>query len=133
MLDHVSRAVIGFALFKKQPTATDIRDFVRRATRRAGAAPKHVVTDRGKQFTSKTFRRWCRKRGVRQRFGAVGQKGSIAVIERFFRTLKSEGTRRVYGSTDFIGTLERRKPPSDHVLRRVGYPGATRIPGTARS
>ena len=64
-------------------------------SRKAGAAPKNLITDRGKQFTSKTFRRWCRKRDVRQRFGAVGQKGSIAVIERFFRTLKSEGTRPI--------------------------------------
>ena len=95
VLDHFSRAVIGFALFKKQPTATEIRDFVRRAARNSGAAPKNLITDRGKQFTSKTFRRWCRKRDVRQRFGAVGQKGSIAVIERFFRTLKSEGTRPI--------------------------------------
>ena len=96
VLDHFSRAVIGFALFKKQPTATEIRDFVRRAARKSGAAPNNLITDRGKQFTSKTFRRWCRKRDVRQRFGAVGQKGSIAVIERFFRTLKSEGTRRIF-------------------------------------
>ena len=60
-----------------------------------GREQRHLITDRGKQFTSQTLRRWCRKRGVRQRFGAVGQKGSIAVIERFFRTLKSEGTRRI--------------------------------------
>ena len=84
-----------FALFKKQPTATQIRDFVRRAARKAGAAPKNLITDRGRQFTSKTLQRWCRKRSVRQRFGAVGRKGSFAVIERFFRTLKSEGTRPI--------------------------------------
>jgi Integrase core domain len=29
------------------------------------------------------------------RFGALGRKGSIAVIERFFRTLKTEGLRRI--------------------------------------
>src|SRR5262249_14592852 len=53
----------------------------------------HLITDQGTQFTSDGFKRWCRRRSIRQRYGAVGAHGSIAVIERFFRTLKSECTR----------------------------------------
>ena len=31
---------------------------------------------------------WCRRHDIRQRFGAIGNRGSIAVIERLRRTLK---------------------------------------------
>jgi transposase InsO family protein len=95
ILDHFSRAIVGFAMFDKQPTGTQLRDFLRRASRKARRPPRNVITDHGVQFTSRTFRRWCRSQKVRHRFGAVGERGSIAVIERFFRTLKEEGTRRI--------------------------------------
>lgn len=36
-----------------------------------------------------------RLRSIRPRFGAVGEHGSIAVVERFIRSMKSECTRRV--------------------------------------
>ena len=39
------------------------------------------------------FRRWCRRHGIRPRFGAVGQHGSIAVVERLILTLKESCTR----------------------------------------
>ena len=32
---------------------------------------------------------------IRPRFGAVGKHGSIAVVERFIRTMKDEATRRI--------------------------------------
>ncbi len=32
---------------------------------------------------------------MKVRFGAVGKKGSIAIIERYFLTLKNEGTRKI--------------------------------------
>lgn len=89
VIDHFSRAVVGFALYEKQPTAAEVRNFVRRAAVKAGGPPRYIISDQGRQFVSKTFGRWCRSRKIRQRFGAVGKYGSIAVIERFFRTLKS--------------------------------------------
>jgi len=61
-----------------------------RAMLRAKAKPKHVITDQGSQFTAAEFHRLLRRRGIRHRFGAVGKKGSIAIIERFWRTLKTE-------------------------------------------
>jgi transposase InsO family protein len=60
---------------------------------RDGGPPKYTVSDQGSQFQSE-YRRWCARHGVKPRFGAVGRYGSIAVIERFVRTLKSEGLRR---------------------------------------
>jgi transposase InsO family protein len=62
--------------------------------RAAGQAPRHLITDRGKQFTARSFRRGCRRAGIRQRFGAIGKHGSIALVERCIRTLKEEGVRR---------------------------------------
>ena len=62
---------------------------------RTESRPKHVITDKGCQFFCDRFKAWCREHGMRPRFGAVGRKGSIAIIERFFRSLKVECTRRI--------------------------------------
>ena len=94
ILDHFSRRVIGFAVFKKQPTSEEICSIFDRAVSRAGYAPKCTISDHGVQFGA-AFREWCERHGVQPRFGAIGRYGSIAVIERFMRTLKSEGLRRV--------------------------------------
>jgi hypothetical protein len=53
------------------------------------------VCDKGPQFWRGGFKRWCKRRGIRPRFGAVGKHGSIAVIERFIRSMKEEGMRRL--------------------------------------
>jgi hypothetical protein len=48
-----------------------------------------LISDKGRQcFPSRGYRRWCRQHDIRPRFGAIGQHGSIAVVERFIRTLK---------------------------------------------
>jgi transposase InsO family protein len=84
-----------FALFRRQPTEKAVQEFLRRAIQMAGRQPKYLVTDHGRQFIARNFRRWCRRRGIRQRFGAIGKYGSLAVIERAIRTFKSECTRRL--------------------------------------
>ena len=50
--------------------------------------PRHFVSDQGSQFTSHLFRDTLDVLTIRQRFGAIGQYGSIAIIERFWRSLK---------------------------------------------
>ncbi len=65
-----------------------------RAIARAGAIPKYAATDEGVQFRD-VFKRWCRRRGIAPRFGAVGRHGSIAVTERFILSLKSELLRKI--------------------------------------
>jgi transposase InsO family protein len=60
------------------------------AARRAGRVPKYTVSDQGSEF-GEEYLEWCDDHGVRARFGAVGRHGSIAVEERFIRTLKEEG------------------------------------------
>jgi transposase InsO family protein len=103
-IDHFSRRVMGIAVFEKQPSSMEIRAFLGRAARAAGTAPKYLISDHGKQFTDEGFARWCERHGIRQRFGAVGKYGSIAVVERFIRTLKTECTRQLlvpYRRDDF--------------------------------
>ncbi|MBK8977676.1 MAG: DDE-type integrase/transposase/recombinase [Planctomycetes bacterium] len=96
VVDHLSRRVCGFAVFTKMPTSTDICRFLDRETsRRGNRKPRHIVADKGKQFFCATFRNWCARRRIRPRFGAVGRQGSIAVVERFIRSMKSECTRRI--------------------------------------
>jgi hypothetical protein len=66
-----------------------------RAFRSAGARPVYFITDQGTQFTDRGFRRWCRHHGIGHRFGALGKYGSLAVVERGIRSIKSECTRRL--------------------------------------
>ena len=94
MIDHFSRRALGCTLFKRQPTSQSLRQFLGSVIARVGAVPKHLVTDSGTQFSCTQFRHWCRRRGIRHRRGAVGRSGSIAVVERFIRSLK-DGCARV--------------------------------------
>jgi putative transposase len=94
-IDHCSRRVMGFAVYRGQPASGAARRFLERLFRDGGHQPHDLVTDQGRQFVAKDFRRWCHRRGIRQRFSAIGRYGSVAVIERCIRTLKNECTRRL--------------------------------------
>ncbi|TDI33603.1 MAG: transposase [Acidobacteria bacterium] len=95
IVDHFSRRIMGVAVFTQNPTSVAVRQMLGRAIRNAGCAPSHLITDQGTQFTDEGFRRWCKRRGIRQRFGAVQKCVSISVIERLMRTMKSEALRRI--------------------------------------
>ena len=88
-IDHFSRRVMGFAVFTKQPNSVAVRTFLGRTIAKAGTAPKYLVCDRGSQFDCTGFRDWCKLTGIKPpRYGAIGQHGSIAVVERFILTMK---------------------------------------------
>ncbi len=55
--------------------------------RRIKRWPAHLLTDHGVQVTAEEFGVWCRRRGIQQRFGAIGKYGGIAVIERFIKSM----------------------------------------------
>jgi transposase InsO family protein/transposase-like protein len=86
--DHFSRRVMGSAMFKSQPTSEQVRAFLGKTIAKAGAPPKHLVCDKGRQFWCKGFNAWCERRGIKPRFGTVGKHGSIAVIERLILSVK---------------------------------------------
>jgi transposase InsO family protein len=95
VIDHFSRAVVGFALFRDHPTSGDIQGVLERAVRHMGYGPRYIITDKGRQFWCDSFKHWCHRRAIRARFGAVGTHGSIAMIERFIRSMKTECTRPI--------------------------------------
>ena len=92
-IDQMSRALVGFAVFSGSPSSKQIQAFLARVIRASGLTPRYVVADKGKQFWCRSFKRWCKRRGIRPRYGAVGEPASIAIVERFIRSMKQECTR----------------------------------------
>jgi transposase InsO family protein len=88
VLDVFSRAPLAAGVFYREPTGRDLARLLARTARRFGP-PRHSVSDQGAQFTSGSFRKALARLGVKHRYGAIGRTGSIAIIERFFRTLKT--------------------------------------------
>lgn len=95
LLDVRSRLPLAAQVFLAEPRADLLGRMVVQSARLHGA-PKHFVSDQGPQFTDAGFRAALARLGIRQRHGAIGRVGSIAVIERFWRTLKSLGAFRVF-------------------------------------
>ena len=93
VVDHYSRAIVHVAVFSGQPSSADVCAALADVVGRATGPPKYLVTDQGAQFQDE-YRRWCASAGIKPRFGAIGKHGSIAVVERLHRTLKSECLRR---------------------------------------
>ncbi len=58
-------------------------------------APRHIISDQEGIFASEVFAALLRDWNTKQRSGAVGKHGSIAVTERAILTLKYEWLRRV--------------------------------------
>jgi putative transposase len=106
VVDHFSRRLMGFAVFRSQPTSTAVRNLLERVFRDAGETPRHLISDRGKQFIAREFRRWCKRWGIQHRFGALGKHGSLAVIERSIRSIKAECTRRLILVPYRLGAFE---------------------------
>ena len=94
VIDHYSRRVMGFAVFKKEPKSVDIRTFLGRVVKRYGA-PKYIVSDKGRQFDCRGYKAWCRRKGIDPRYAAAESIRATAVIERFFLSLKTEWLRRI--------------------------------------
>jgi transposase InsO family protein len=85
---------MGAAVFKRPPTSQQVTAFLRQTTRKT-QTPKYLICDQGPQFWCDTFKAWCKGHNIRIRFGAVGRHGSIAVVERFIRSLKEDGLSKI--------------------------------------
>jgi len=80
VIGHYSRHVMCFAIFRNNPTSELVQRFLESAIE-TSATPKYIICDKGKQFWCDMFKDWCNRHGITPRFGAVGQHGSIAVVE----------------------------------------------------
>jgi len=92
VLDLYSRYPLAWALWPSRPSSEDLASLLEEALRTWGP-PEHllvsaVVSDQGGEFTGEAFESALRRRGIAHLFGAVGQHGSIAVLERLWKTLK---------------------------------------------
>ncbi len=88
VLDAFSRMPLVACVFCREPRARDLARLVENAAATYGP-PRHFVSDQGTQFTAAAFRKTLEHLRIRHRFGAVGKTGSIALIERLWRTLKN--------------------------------------------
>jgi len=93
--DVFSRMPLAATLFPGEPGAAAIAALFSQAAARFGS-PRHFVSDQGSQFTASIFRQLLAQFAVSHRFGAVGKTGSIALIERFWRTLKDKLALRTF-------------------------------------
>ena len=99
VVDHYSRRVMGFTVFKKEPSSVAIGTFLGRVVKRYGA-PKYLISDKGGQFDCDGHKAWCRRKGIDSRYAAAESIRATAVIERFFLSLKDEWLRRILVSLD---------------------------------
>ena len=92
VMDRYSRAVVAHHFGLRPPSQEQICQLLTRAIGKAGSGPEAIITDQGVQF-GEAYRAWCKTHGIEPRYGALQKSNSIALIERFFRTLKSECLR----------------------------------------
>ena len=107
VFDAFSRMPLSARVFTQEPSSPEIARFVSRTAKQRGR-PAHFVSDHGACFTGGVFRRRLERLGVKQRFGAVGKKGSIALIERLWRALK-----------DTLGLRLLRPSAAEHLMEKV--------------
>ncbi len=123
-MDHFSRRVLGLAVFKGPPKSEAIRAFLGRTIAKVARPPKYLICDQGKQFCCHAFKNWCRYKGIRVRFGAVGQYASLALLERFILTLKLDLYFTWYNASRPHTGLAGRTP--DEVYYK--FPAVNRLP-----
>jgi transposase InsO family protein len=85
VFDVFSRLPLAWKVFYFKPSSRSMALLLRSAVRRFGT-PRTFVSDPGTDLTGRAFRRLLKRLGIPLRFGAIGKTGSIAIIERFWRT-----------------------------------------------
>ena len=94
-IDARSRKVLAIGSIRCGPNAAFAHKLLRRAIMRHGA-PTWLVTDKDRVLRSQLVNAFLRRHGVQRRYGRVGKKGSISIIERFWRSMKHEYVRRLF-------------------------------------
>ncbi len=89
VIDGYSRKVLAVRVAPQQPPASMAVRLIRDAIAEMGP-PTWVVSDHGTQLTADEFCRSIHRRGIRHRYGAIHRHGSLALIERWWKSMKSE-------------------------------------------
>lgn len=103
VIEAYSRQVLAIGCVRRGPNEAFACQLRRRAISRHGA-PMWLVTDKDPVLRSNRVNALVRRHGVGRRYGRVGKKGSIAIIERFWRSMKHEYVRHLflYRSTKWL-------------------------------
>jgi putative transposase len=102
VIDQHSRFCVGMNVFEKAPTRKEVTKALDQLFEKHGIKPQDIVLDRGTQFDCFGFKAWSRRRDIKLRYGKLHRHGSIAVTERFHRSLKDECTSKILVSTSRI-------------------------------
>lgn len=95
VLDLGSRRCVGYAMDEKMPTELVSRALTMAVDIRGGDVTGMIFhADRGSQYTSREFREFCERLGVRQSVGRTGSCHDNAVAESFWATMKREMASR---------------------------------------
>ncbi len=95
VVDHFSRRVMGIGVFAKRPNCREFCTFLGRTIGRT-AKPKYTICDRDGIFDCHAFRSWVERKRIKPpRYGKAGEHGSIAVVERFILSMKTELIGRI--------------------------------------
>jgi putative transposase len=88
IIDWHSRMIMGWAL-SDTLDATPVLEAVRAAVEKHGK-PGIINSDMGSQFSSKEYREYLKSAGIRQSMDGKGRWVDNIIIERWFRSLKTE-------------------------------------------
>jgi putative transposase len=96
VMDLYSRRIIGWAMDKRMTTSLISRAMIMAYNVRR--PPKGLVfhSDRGSQYTSRTYGKLLADYGIRASMGDVGACWDNAVVERFFGSLKHDWIFKVH-------------------------------------
>ena len=87
VFDAFSRVPLVIQGYHGKPGASAMAKLLKVALRAFGKA-KYVITDQGKEFSGKAFRKTAVRLGIHHRFGTKDRIFATARLERFWRTLK---------------------------------------------
>ncbi len=95
VIDAFSRRVLVVSAIRGGPNSAFAVRLLRRAMRRNGT-PRWLVTDKDPVLRGVSLQQLLTGHGIFRRYGAVGRRGNIALIERTWRSMKQEYVRHLF-------------------------------------
>jgi transposase InsO family protein len=95
VIDAFSRRVLAVGAIRGAPSSAFAVRLLRQAMRRNGT-PRWLVRDKDPVLRADLVQRLLTAHGILRRYGAVGRRGSIALIERTWRSLETEYVRHLF-------------------------------------
>ena len=95
VIDAFSRRVLVIGAVRGAPNSVFAVRLLRHAIRTNGA-PRWLVTDKDPVLCAGLVQRLLTTHGVLRRYGAVGRRGSIALIERTWRSMNQDYVRHLF-------------------------------------